>query len=179
MIGTPRLILRLWREADKPAFHDIINTPAMMAHFGGVAERPAIDALIDMMIEAQARDGCSMWAVETRDDGALAGICGVRVQRSDVTLPVYGELEIGWRIAEVHWGTGIALEAAAASLGWAWANRPEPRVAAWTSPGNHRSWGLMRRLGMARAPELDFHHPRYAAGDPDGTMIVHTIARPT
>ena len=100
-------------------------------------------------------------------------------ERSDVALPVYGELEIGWRIAEVHWGTGIAREAAAASLGWAWANRPEPRVAAWTSPGNQRSWGLMRRLGMARAPELDFHHPRYAAGDPDGTMIVHTIARPT
>ena len=52
MIETKRLILRPWHEADKPAFHAIINTPAMMAHFGGVAPRAAIDALIDMMIEA-------------------------------------------------------------------------------------------------------------------------------
>lgn len=64
MIETPRLILRPWREADKPAFHDIINTPAMMEHFGGVAPRATIDALVDMMIEAERRDGCSMWAVD-------------------------------------------------------------------------------------------------------------------
>jgi RimJ/RimL family protein N-acetyltransferase len=179
LIETPRLILRPWREADKPAFHDIINTPAMMAHFGGVAPREAIDALIDMMIEAQARDGCSMWAVETKPDRALAGICGVRVQRSYEDLPVYGELEIGWRIAEAHWGTGVAREAADASLAWAWANTDVPRVAAWTSADNTRSWGLMRRLGMGRAPALDFHHPKFEPDDADGAMIVYTIARPT
>jgi RimJ/RimL family protein N-acetyltransferase len=178
MIETDRLILRPWCEADKPLFHDIINTPAMMAHFGGVAPRESIDALIDMMIEAQARDGCSMWAVDWRGTGELIGICGVRIQRSYETLAVYGELEIGWRIAEPYWGRGVAREAAEASLAWAWANTDAPRVAAWTSADNHRSWGLMERLGMARAPELDFHHPKYAADDPDGAMIVYTIARP-
>jgi RimJ/RimL family protein N-acetyltransferase len=178
MIETERLTLRPWCEADKPAFHDIINTPAMMAHFGGVAPRESIDALVDMMIEAERRDGCSMWAVDWRETGALVGICGVRIQRSDETLPVYGELEIGWRIAEACWGQGVAREAAEASLAWAWANTEAPRVAAWTSTGNRRSWGLMERLGMVRTPELDFHHPRYAADDPDGAMIVYTIARP-
>lgn len=178
MIETERLILRPWREADKPAFHDIINTPAMMAHFGGVAERPAIDTIVDMMIEAEAKDGCSMWAVDWRESGELAGICGVRVQRSYEDLAVYGELEIGWRIAEQYWGRGVAREAAEASLAWAWANTQAPRVAAWTSAANTRSWGLMQRLGMARAPELDFHHPKYASDDPDGAMIVYTIARP-
>lgn len=178
MIETERLILRPWREADKPAFHDIINTPAMMTHFGGVAPREQIDALIDMMIEAQNRDGCSMWAIDMKADGALAGICGVRVQRGYENLPVYGEFEIGWRIAEAHWGAGVAREAAEASLAWAWANTDAPRVAAWTSADNDRSWGLMRRLGMVRAAELDFHHPKFALDDPDGMMIVHTIARP-
>lgn len=178
MIETPRLILRPWREADKPAFHDIINTPAMMEHFGGVAPRATIDALVDMMIEAERRDGCSMWAVDWRDTGQLVGICGVRVQRSHEELPVYGELEIGWRIAEAYWGQGIAREAAERSLAWAWENTEALRVAAWTSAGNRRSWGLMERLGMVRAPELDFHHPKFAAGDPDGAMIVYTIARP-
>lgn len=178
MITTERLILRPWCEADKPAFHDIINTPAMMTHFGGVADRAAIDSIIDIMIEAQDADGCSMWAVDHRQTGELLGICGVRVQRSYPELPVYGELEIGWRIAEAWWGRGVAREAAEASLAWAWANTDAPRVAAWTSAGNSRSWGLMKRLGMARAPELDFHHPKVAADDPDGDMIVYIIARP-
>ena len=139
MIETARLRLRAWRDDDKDAFEAIINTPAMMAHFGGVTERPAIDALIDMMIEAEARDGFSMWAVETKADGALAGICGVRHQTGYPEIPVYGELEIGWRIAERHWGQGIAREAAEASLAWGWANTDFARIAAWTSIGNSRS----------------------------------------
>ncbi|TPG43225.1 N-acetyltransferase [Sphingomonas koreensis] len=178
MIETERLVLRTWREADKPAFHDIINTPAMMAHFGGIAPRAAIDALIDMMIAAQDRDGYSMWAVETKADGALAGICGLRHQIGYPELPVYGELEIGWRIAECWWGQGVAREAAEASLAWGWANTDFARIAAWTSIGNTRSWGLMTRLGMKRHAELDFHHPKVATDDPDGDMIVYAIDRP-
>ena len=177
MIGTDRLVLRPWREADKPAFAAIINTPAMMKHFGGVAPRAQIDALLDQQMASQARAGCSMWAVEI--GGALAGVCGVRWQRFyPGRIPVDGELEIGWRIGERWWGQGVAREAAEASLAWAWANTDAPRVAAWTSAGNTRSWGLMERLGMRRAPSLDFHHPKVAAGDPDGAMIVYVIDRP-
>lgn len=178
MIETERLVLRPWREADKPAFAAIINMPAMMAHFGGVKPRAEIDPLIDQQMASQARDGCSMWAVETRADGALAGICGVRWQTLYPGTPVFGELEAGWRIAERWWGQGVAREAAAASLAWAWANTDAPRVAAWTSRANVRSWGLMERLGMGRVSTLDFHHPRVAADDPEGDMIVYAIDRP-
>ena len=177
MIQTDRLRLRPWREDDKPAFDAVVNTPAMMRHFGGVRPRAEIDPLIDQQIAAQARDGCSMWAVELRD-GTLAGICGVRWQTLYPDTPVFGELEIGWRIGERWWGQGIAREAAAASIAWGWANTAAPRVAGWTSIGNTRSWGLMERLGMSRRPELDFHHPKVAAGDPDGAMIVYAIERP-
>lgn len=178
MIETERLVLRPWREADKPAFHDLINTPAMMTHFGGVRPRADIDVLIDQQIASQAADGCSMWAVELHD-GTLAGICGVRCQRFyPGQIPVDGELEAGWRIGEAFWGQGVAREAAQASLDWVWANTDAPRVAAWTSASNTRSWGLMERLGMRRHAELDFWHPKVAQGDPDGAMIVYAIDRP-
>ncbi|WP_425230039.1 GNAT family N-acetyltransferase [Sphingomonas sp.] len=177
MIDTPRLRLRAWREADKADFAAVVNTPAMMRHFGGVKPRTDIDPLIDQQIASQTADGCSMWAV-TLHDGTLAGICGVRWQRLYRGLPVFGELEIGWRVGERWWGQGIAREAAAASIDWAWANSDAPRVAAWTSAGNTRSWGLMKRLGMHRLPALDFRHPKVAAGDPDGAMIVYAIDRP-
>ena len=45
MIETPRLRLRPWRDEDKPAFEAIINTPAMMEHFGGVAPAEQIGGL--------------------------------------------------------------------------------------------------------------------------------------
>jgi RimJ/RimL family protein N-acetyltransferase len=176
MIETSRLTLRAWTEADKPAFVALVNTPVMMEHFGGVAEPSKVAALIDAQMANQARDGHCMWAVETRE-GELAGICGLRIGGHAGT-PVPEELEIGWRIGERWWGQGIAREAAEASIAWGWARTTRPRIAAWTSRGNMRSWGLMERLGMTHRPALDFTHPSFAPDDPVGAMIVYTIDRP-
>lgn len=177
MIETPRLRLRPWREADRPAFARIINTPAMMAHFGGVRPRGEIDALIDAQMAKQADDGHCMWAVETRHDGDLVGICGLRIGGHPGT-PVDGMYELGWRIAERYWGQGVAREAAEASRDWGWANTPARTIAAWTNPGNAPSWGLMLRIGMTRRAELDFRHPRFLeTSDPIGDMIVYAVDR--
>jgi RimJ/RimL family protein N-acetyltransferase len=177
VIATERLLLRPWHEADKPVIHALINTPAMMANFGGPVPQSKHDALIDAQIEQQRLHGHCMWAVELRDTGRLAGICGLRIGGHPDT-PVPRELEIGWRIGEEHWGKGIAREAAQASLDWGWANTSHARVAAWTTIENARSWGLMERLGMRRRPELDFQHPSYAPADPFGAMIVYTLEGP-
>ena len=171
MIETARLILRPWREADKPAFAAIVNTPAMMTHFGGVQPREQIDALIDAQMANQADYGFSMWAVDERATGDLAGICGLRKMPYPDTR-ITGELEAGWRIAERHWGTGVAQEAAQAAFDWGWANTGFPRITAYTNVENEPSWRLMLRLGMTRCDELAFSHPR------GGPMIVYTIDRP-
>jgi RimJ/RimL family protein N-acetyltransferase len=178
VIETARLRLRPWQDADKPVIHALINTPAMMAHFGGPVPQAKHDAIIDQQIAQQREHGHCMWAVALRDTGELAGICGLRIGGHPGT-PVPDELEIGWRIGEAWWGQGIAREAAEASLAWGWANTPRARIAAWTTAENHRSWGLMVRLGMRRRADLDFRHPAYAAADPFGAMIVHAIDRPT
>ncbi|HTG38488.1 GNAT family N-acetyltransferase [Sphingomonas sp.] len=177
MIQTARLRLRPWREADKPVFHALVNTPAMMAHFGGPTTRARHDAIIDRQIAQQAEHGHCMWAVEGREDAGLMGVCGLRIGGHAGT-PVPEELEIGWRIGEAWWGQGIAREAAEASLAWGWANTTRNRIAAWTTASNTRSWGLMTRLGMKRRADLDFQHPDYAADDPVGAMIVYATDRP-
>ena len=177
IVETERLRLRPWRAADKPAIRAIVNTPAMMEHFGGVAPVAEIDALIDAQIALHERDGFSMGAVELKD-GTLAGICGIRHQTGYPDLKVHGVLEIGWRIGEAFWGQGIAREAARASIDWGFAHTDFPFILAWTSPGNARSWGLMHRLGMDRRPAYDFRHPKYAVDDPLGEMIVYGIGRP-
>lgn len=177
MIETERLLLRPWREVDKAAFHAMVNTPAMMVHFGGLKSAEHHAALIDGQMAQQAKHGHCMWAVENRETGELVGICGVRIGGHAGT-PVPEELEIGWRVAERFWGMGIAREAAEASMAWGWRNTDRPRIAAWTTIGNERSWGLMKRLGMERRADLDFHHPQFAADEPSGAMIVYAIDRP-
>lgn len=177
MIETTRLRLRPWREADKPAFAAIINTPAMMAHFGGVAPREQIDALLDAQMAGQATDGFSMWAADWRATGELVGICGLRRMPYPDT-PVTGDLEAGWRIAQRVWGKGVAREAAGAAFDWGWANTDGPRIIAYTVVENRPSWGLMERLGMQRRADLDFRHPKFAAADPLGAMVVYAIERP-
>ena len=50
-----------------------------------------------------------------------------------------------------------------------------PHIVALTVEGNAASWGLMRRLGMRRRPDLDFANPDF---DPEsGMIIVYAITR--
>ena len=176
-IETERLILRGWRDDDRAAFAAINRDPEVMRYLDGPIDAAASDAMIDRQIAGQAASGHCLWAVERRDDARLLGYCGLRVGGPPGT-GVANELEIGWRIGARWWGQRVAREAATASIGWAWANTAAPRVSAWTSARNARSWGLMERLGMHRLPALDFHHPKVAADDPDGAMIVYAIDRP-
>lgn len=174
MIETARLRLRPFRADDADVFARVLNTPAMMAQLGGVKPRVEIDALVAKRMADQERDGFSYWAVETHEDGALLGTCGVRRGLNYAGTPVEGLHEIGWRVAEAHWRKGFAREAVAATLGWTWANTKAPLVAAWTTIGNVASWGLMERIGMTRRPELDFAR----ADDPAVPLIVYTLERP-
>lgn len=170
-LETARLRLRPCCEADKPAFARILNTPRMMAGLGGVRAPEAIDALIDKRIADQAKHGHSYWAVELRETGELIGTAGIRIASNYPGTPIAGMHEIGWRIAEHHWGKGFAFEAAQASLAWAWANTQAPRIGAWTIVVNESSLRLMRKLGMTRRPDLDFDQAT-------GHALVHVIERP-
>ena len=174
MIETERLILRPCRESDKPLFATILNTPAMMAKLGGVQSAAQSDALIDRRIADHALHGFSYWAVELRETGALIGTCGVRIASNYPGERVQGWHEAGWRIAEAHWGRGYALEAARASIAWAWAHTDAPRVAAWTTDANVASWRLMERLGMTRRADLDFRREQDAE-----VLRVYVIERPS
>jgi len=177
MIVTRRLRLRPWRQADKAPFAAATNTPAVMRHLGGVLEPAAMDAVVDGQMTLQAEQGMCFWAVETRADERLIGMCGLRYAGLRGTALV-DELEIGWRLAEAEWGKGYAREAAAASIAWGWENTPRDRIASWTIPANTASWGLMIRLGMTHRPDLDFEHPRFHVGHPLSQHVVYVIERP-
>lgn len=173
-IVTERLILRGWRDADVDPFHAMSSDPRVMATLGPLMTPEQAAELIRLVEARRTKTGYTFWAVERRSDGLFLGWCGVKPGPEGT--PIAGEIEIGWRIAADHWGQGYAREAARASLDWVWANLDVDSVAAITTPGNARSWGLMERLGMIRAVEDDFDHP--AAAENLRHHITYRIARP-
>lgn len=176
MIETSRLILRPWREEDGPEFIRLTNTPAVMAHLGGVqVDAAGIEATIARQQRYQAELGHCMWLINRRSDNALLGFCGL--QPGSIGT-IDGEIEIGWRLREDAWGQGYAKEAARASLDWGWANLDTRRIVAITVPANTSSWGLMIRLGMERRPDMDFGHPLFAAEHPLHRHIAYVLERP-
>lgn len=176
-ISTGRLVLRSWREEDCEPFAALNRDREVMTHLDGPMERKESDALFDRFRGEEVEHGCTMWAIEHKQDHSLLGFCGLRRGgHPGTTVP--DELEIGWRLRRDAWGRGYAHEAAEASLAWGWANRNDRRIAAWTVEANLASWGLMLRLGMTRRPDLDFDHPRFADDHPLRRHIVYTIERP-
>jgi RimJ/RimL family protein N-acetyltransferase len=158
---TARLRLRTWDEADIAPFMAALNTPAVMRWLGGVGDATLYQRLFERMKAAQATHGYCFWIVERQSDQHLLGFCGLYVSERPGT-PVDGMTEIGWRIREGAWGHGYAREAAEACLSLGFGRLDLTQIVAFTVRGNAPSWGLMQRLGMIRARELDHHVDGYA-----------------
>lgn len=158
-IETGRLILRDWDDADFAPFLAHTNTPAVMRWLGGVLDEVHADKLCAALAAMAPRDGFAFWAVQRKPDGGhlageILGFCGLT--RSHLAGGPIGEFEIGWRFREDAWGHGYAREAAEASLAAAFRDHDAPHVLAFTVIENEASWGLMRRIGMTRRPDMDF-----------------------
>lgn len=174
MIETERLVLRRWEERDREPFHAMSIDARVMATLGPLLSRTESDVAIDRMNAVLDAHRMTFWAIERRADDAFLGFCGLKPGAEGT--PIEGDVEIGWRLAHAFWGKGYAREAAQASLDWGWSNLDAPAIAAITTPGNVRSWGLMERLGMVRALEDDFDHPK--AVEWLRAHITYRIARP-
>lgn len=176
MIETERLILRGWRESDRAPFHAMGQDRRVMRFLGPALSLTDVDAAMTRQNAFLATRGHCFWAIERKADAAFLGFCGIRPGPRGT--PIAARPEIGWRLAHRYWGKGYAREAAEESLRWAFAALPDDTVWSITTPGNHRSWGLMRRLGMSPRPDLDFDHPDLREGDPLRAHIVYAISPP-
>lgn len=155
---TERLRLRTWDHEDLDEFVRHTNTPAVMQWLGGVGTQADFEATYDRLKAYEREFGHTFWLVERKDDDALLGFCGLKRVNSR-GAPNPGDFEVGWRLREDAWGSGYAKEAAIAALDLAFGRFGAPHVVALTVSGNSASQGLMKRLGMSRRKDLDFHSP--------------------
>jgi RimJ/RimL family protein N-acetyltransferase len=174
-LETDRLLLRRWTSADAPVFATMNADPEVMQHIGEPLTREQSDAFL-ARIQRQFDDvGFGLWAVEVRETGALVGFTGLAILGH--SAPTTDAVEVGWRLGREAWGQGYATEAATAAVGLAFETLALDEVVSITTRGNCRSQAVMRRLGMQRAPELDFERESREPGDPLRTAIVHRLSR--
>jgi len=177
MIETERLILRGWHQSDQEPWAQMGCDPEVMRHFEGPIDREQSDSMIEERLRPHIeRNGWGLWAVERKSDRAFLGFTGLA--HVDFACPIQGEVEIGWRLAHHAWGHGYAFEGASAAVEYGFNTLGLERIVAMTIEANDRSRHLMDKLGMVRAPELDFDHPRVPKGSPKRPHIVYLIERP-
>ena len=174
VIETPRLNLRTWDESDIAPFMAHLNTPGVMRWLGGVGDEALYRRLYERMTACQAAHGHCFWIVERKADGELLGFCGIFKTERPGT-PVDGCTEIGWRLREDAQGMGYAREAAEACLAYGFGALGLQQIVAFTVRQNAPSWGLMQKLGMIRARDMD--HLLDGYGEELADQLVYKIDR--
>ncbi|MDQ2859299.1 MAG: GNAT family N-acetyltransferase [Pseudomonadota bacterium] len=169
-LGTGRLIVRRWRDADREPYGAMSADPAVMEWLGGTRTRAESDAQIDRFEAGIEHCGHGVWALERKADGAFLGFSALAV--TDHPQPVPQGVELGWRLARHAWGFGYATEAARALLVHGFERLGLDEILSFTAATNLRSQAVMRRIGLVRRPELDFDHPTFEEGH---TLRQHVV----
>jgi len=140
-LETARLLLRV------PTLDDLDRWAEMMADddaarfIGGVAAKPVVWRMIMQMNGAWAVTGISMFSVIEKATGLWIGRVG--------PWQPFGwpGTEVGWGLHRDAWGKGYAVEAAAATIDYAFDVLGWENVVHCVNPENTRSASVARRLG--------------------------------
>jgi RimJ/RimL family protein N-acetyltransferase len=184
-LETPRLTLRPFKDDDVEgltsvfddleAMWDIIAIPGMPRVPHEIAEKRVRDSI------AGWRDhDAGFWAVVIGDGdlgpvGDIIGYCGFvnpSAGEAKVELDKNTTLEVGWGIHPAYQRRGLAREAMAPILDYAFNQRGCARLIAVTDPENHASQTLSHYLGFEFESEINAYgtiQVRYAL-DRDGYL---------
>jgi RimJ/RimL family protein N-acetyltransferase len=172
-LRTPRLLLRSWRESDRRPFAELNRDPLVMEYFPACLTAEQSDALMERIRAHFLQHGFGLWAVEIPGIAALAGFVGLSIPA--FTAHFTPCVEIGWRLAPVHWGKGYATEGAAAALDFGFRQLGLEEIVSFTVPANQRSRRVMEKLGMVHDPADDFEHPGLREEDPLRRHVLYRI----
>ncbi len=172
-LRSDRLLLRPWRDDDREPFAAMGQDPAVMEYLLGPMDRAASDAMVGRIQAHMAEHGFGWWAVEL--PGACPFIGFVGLAHVTFEAPFTPAVEVGWRLAQAHWGRGYATEAARLAIGHGFQRLGLSEIVAFTVPANRRSQAVMARLGMTRDPADDFDHPRVPDGHPLKRHVLYRI----
>lgn len=149
-LHTERLTLREYRVEDFDLFADHLLDAESSAHLGS-ADRQTAWRIFSSHAGLWLLNGAGWWSIEDRQTGQLVGTVGAFFRYESTVM------EMGWNTYRAFWGKGIANEAAAAVLHYAFEVRHEPKVRALIASGNESSRRVAERLGMTYEMETELN----------------------
>jgi RimJ/RimL family protein N-acetyltransferase len=171
-LQTSRLLLRPWRDEDIAAFAEMSADPAVMEYLLPLSDRGlSVEAWVAQKRTHWRERRFGQWVVEIPAEASFIGVVGL--DTVSYTAHFTPAVEVAWRLTRPYWGQGYATEAAKAALDYGFEELGWSEIVAVTVPANQRSRRVMERLGMTRAPEDDFDHPRL----PEGPLRRHVLYR--
>ena len=163
-IKTQQLLLRQWGDSDLPSLAEMNQDPKVMEFIGRVISEAESRAMIERARRSWQEHVYGRFAVEIFQTSELIGFIGLAQCKFESHFTP--AVEIGWRLAHKHWGSGYATEGATAVMNWALDKGELNEVVSFSSPLNTGSRRVMEKIGMNRNKIDDFLHPNLTPGDP-------------
>jgi len=175
-LKTERLLLRQWQPSDLALFSAMNADPLVMNYYPSTLSPNESNALAQRFTALINKQSWGMWAVEILEQQEFIGFVGLH--KPQYPLPVTDCTEIGWRLAQPHWGKGYATEAAKTALQFAFETLSLNEVYSFTSVINYRSQAVMQRLKMNNT-HIRFNHPMLPKGHTLSEHILYEISNAT
>lgn len=146
-LTTQRLIIRNWKEKDKPIFHRLCSDEKIMRFFPDRNTRSQSDQLIGHVQQEIEEKKYGFAALELRETGEVIGLAGLLDYENS---EIYNEkmVEIGWRLLPEFWGMGYASEAATKWLEYGFETLDFSEIVTFAVWNNEASLAVMRRINM-------------------------------
>jgi RimJ/RimL family protein N-acetyltransferase len=142
---TPRLRLRYLTPHDAAFILELLNEPEFIRNIGDREVRTLEDArryIGGGTVTGYEKLGFGLYLVELQEGAIPIGICGL------LKRDYLQDVDVGFALRAAFRNQGYALEAARAVLRYGRETLGLGRIVAITSPDNHASLKLLRRLGL-------------------------------
>jgi len=154
-LETERLLLRAPVADDAAEMLDLFGNAEVMRPVG--SEAGGIELATDHVTRWLARwsaNDMGPFVLVRKTDGRRLGRVGPLVWDTRSWEPAnladaggFAQVELGWVLAQEHWGQGYATEAARTVREWLYAERNVERLISLIAPDNPRSAHVAERLG--------------------------------
>lgn len=153
IVETERLRLRTLSTQDAAFYLSLVNDPSFIKNIRDKGVRTIADAENTIRTghqEVQAKQGFSLYLIETKNEARPMGLCGL-VKREQ--LP---GLDLGYALLPAFWRQGYAEEACRAVIELTKTKLQQAQLYAIVSPHNNASSKLLEKLGFQFLETIDW-----------------------
>ncbi len=152
-ITTPRFNIRKLTHDDNAALAVILSDPQVMRYSTvGELDELGVKRHIDKCLASYAKYGWGQWAIVTKEENEVVGLCGLNF----LTLDEEDLIHISYRFAHAHWRKGFALEAVNAIVEYAFKELTIESIYSIIEPENQPSINLALKAGFTLARTSTF-----------------------